>query len=87
MSLDSSSPVGHQGRVTATGAIRPGGLGEVMVAVRGGVEVFLARDADDGAIEPYEEIAVVEQIGAQTVLVTRLHPAGDPAAQPSRPES
>jgi hypothetical protein len=34
--------------VTATGAIRPGKVGEVIVAIRGGVEAFLARDADGG---------------------------------------
>src|SRR3954453_21926012 len=49
----STSPIGSHGRVTATGAIRPGKVGEVMVAIRGGVEAFLARDADGGGIGPY----------------------------------
>ena len=31
-----------------------------MIAIRGGVEAFLARDADGGAIDPYEEVAVVD---------------------------
>jgi hypothetical protein len=75
MSASRISPVGHNGRVTPTGAIRPGSLGEVMVAIRGGVEVFMARDADNGSIEPYEEIVVVDHIGPQTVLVTRLYDA------------
>jgi hypothetical protein len=43
-----------------------------MVAVGGGVQAYLARDADGGAIEPYEEIVVVEQTAPRTVLVTRL---------------
>jgi hypothetical protein len=68
----SDSPVGCVGRVTAAGAIRPGRLGEVMVAIRGGVEAFLAKDADGGAIEPYEEIVVIEYEPPRTVLVTRL---------------
>jgi hypothetical protein len=73
MSSSRVSPVGHQGRVTSSGAIRPGRLGEVMISIRGGVEAFMARDVDGGHIEPYEEIVVVEQIGPQTVLVTRLY--------------
>jgi hypothetical protein len=32
--------------------IRPGRTGEVMVAIRGGVEAFYARDVDGGSIEP-----------------------------------
>ncbi len=68
----SASPIGCCGRVTAAGAIRPGRLGEVMVAIRGGVEAFLARDVDGGSIEPYEEIVVVEYEPPRTVLVTRL---------------
>ena len=68
----STSPVGCMGRVTSAGAIRPGRLGEVMVSIRGGVEAFLARDVDGGAIEPYEEIVVVDYEPPRTVLVTRL---------------
>ena len=69
----SSSPIGSHGRVTATGAIRPGKVGEVMVAIRGGVEAFLARDADGGGIEPYAEVAVVDYEPPRTVVVTRLY--------------
>jgi hypothetical protein len=69
----STSPVGCFGRVTSAGAIRPGHIGEVMVAIRGGVEAFLARDVDGGAIDPYEEIVVVEYEPPRTVLVTRLY--------------
>ncbi len=68
-----ASPVGCHGRVTSTGAIRPGRTGEVMVAVGGGVQAYLAVDADGGAIDAYEEIAVVEQVAPRTVLVTRLY--------------
>ncbi len=68
----SASPIGCAGRVTSAGAIRPGRLGEVMVAIRGGVEAFLARDVDGGAIDPYEEIVVVDYEPPRTVLVTRL---------------
>ena len=69
----SGDPIGCQGRVTASGAISPGRTGEVMVALDGGVQAFMARDADDGAIDPYEEIVVVDRIAPRTVLVTRLH--------------
>jgi hypothetical protein len=69
----STSPIGCNGRVTSTGAIRPGGLGEVMIAIRGGVEAFLARDADGGEIGPYEEVAVVSYEPPRTVVVTRLY--------------
>lgn len=68
----SASPIGCCGRVTSAGAIRPGRLGEVMVAIRGGVEAFLAKDADGGSLEPYEEIVVVDYEPPRTVLVTRL---------------
>lgn len=66
------SPVGCVGRVTASGAIRPGRLGEVMIAIRGGVEAFLARDVDGGEIEPYAPVVVVEYEPPRTVLVARL---------------
>ena len=52
--------------------IGPGRTGEVMVAIRGGVEAFLARDADGGAIEPYTEIVVVDYEPPRLVLVTPL---------------
>jgi hypothetical protein len=76
MSASSASPVGCVGRVSKQGAIRPGRLGEVLVPIRGGLESFLAKDADGGSIEADEEIVVVERIAPRTVLVTRLN--GDP---------
>ena len=66
------SPVGCHGRVTSTGGITPGRTGEVMVAIRGGVEAFLARDADGGEIRPYTEVVVVDYVPPRTVLVTPL---------------
>jgi hypothetical protein len=69
----SGDPIGCHGRVTGAGAIAPGRTGEVMVAMDGGVQAFLARDADGGAIDPYEEIVVVERVAPRTVLVTRLY--------------
>jgi hypothetical protein len=68
-----ASPIGLQGRVTRAGAIRPGRLGEVMVELAGGVQSYLARDADDGSIDAGEEIVVVDLIAPRTVLVTRLY--------------
>jgi hypothetical protein len=67
-----SSPVGCRGRVNSTGGIKPGRLGEVMVAIRGGVEAFLAKDSDGGTIDPYTEVVVVEYEPPRTVLVTPL---------------
>ena len=81
-SVSTSSPVGCHGRVTSTGAIRPGRTGEVMVAVGGGVQAFMARDADGGAIAAYEEIAVVEQVAPRLVLVTRLYEQSEPEESP-----
>ena len=69
----SASPIGCVGRVTASGAIRPGRTGEVMVAIRGGVEAFLARDAEGGEIPPYTAVVVIEYQPPRLVLVTPLH--------------
>jgi hypothetical protein len=66
------SPVGCHGRVTSTGGITPGRTGEVMVAIRGGVEAFLARDVDNGEIRAYTEVVVVDYVPPRTVLVTPL---------------
>jgi hypothetical protein len=75
--VSTNSPVGCHGRVTSTGAIRPGRTGEVMVSVGGGVQAYLALDADGGSIDAYEEIAVVEQVAPRTVLVTRRYDKPD----------
>jgi hypothetical protein len=80
--MTTHSPVGCHGRVTSAGAIRPGRTGEVMVAVGGGVQAYMARDADGGAIDAYEEIAVVEQVAPRLVLVTRLYEQSQPEESP-----
>ena len=59
--------------MTSTGAIRPGRTGEVMVAIRGGVEAFLARDVDGGTIDAYEEVVVVEYEPPRLVRVSRIY--------------
>ena len=66
------SPIGARGRVTSTGAIRPGRTGEVMVTIRGGVEAFMARDVDGGAIEPYTEVVVIDYEPPRVVIVSAL---------------
>jgi hypothetical protein len=43
-----------------------------MVAIRGGVETFLARDVDGGSIGPYTEVVVVDYEPPRNVLVTPL---------------
>ena len=63
--------VGKMGRVTGT--ITPGGLGEVMVPVRGGSEAFHAYAADgDETITRGSRIVVVEYYPPRTVVVTRM---------------
>jgi hypothetical protein len=54
-----------------------------MVAVGGGVQAFLAHDADGGSIEALEEIVVVDKVAERTVLVTRLN---DAVLHPPLPE-
>jgi hypothetical protein len=44
-----------------------------MVSIRGGVEAFLARDADNGTIAPYTAIVVVDYVPPRLVLVTPLN--------------
>jgi hypothetical protein len=66
------SPIGRRGRVTPAGAIRAGETGEVMISIRGGVEAFLAQDADGGTIDPYAEVVVVGFEPPCTVIVARL---------------
>jgi len=78
MSASSASPVGCIGRVSKQGAIRPGRIGEVLVSIRGGLESFLAEDADGGSIDPDEEIVVIDYRPPRTVLVTRLN--GEPTS-------
>ena len=83
MSASSASPIGCIGRVSRQGAIRPGRTGEVLVEIRGGVEAFLAQDADGGSIEADEEVVVVDQTAPRTVLVTRLYGEARPRNEES----
>ena len=82
--LSESPPIGCVGRISLNGAIRPGRAGEVLVRVRGGVEAYLAHDADGGAIAADEEVVVVDRVGPRTVLVTRM-PTADPNESESSP--
>ncbi|AXI81441.1 hypothetical protein [Peterkaempfera bronchialis] len=64
--------VGRQGRVT--GAVGPGLVGEVMVAVRGGAEAFLAFPADpEERIAVGTPVVVVEYQPPRTVYVARAY--------------
>lgn len=61
--------VGKVGRVT--GAIGPGRTGEVLIAIRGGTEAFLAHAADSDASIPTDaRVVVVEYFPPRTVYVT-----------------
>jgi membrane protein implicated in regulation of membrane protease activity len=61
--------VGKVGRVT--GAIGPGHIGEVMVAVRGGSEAFHAYSADpEESIGRGTRVVVVEYFPPRTVMVS-----------------
>ena len=73
MSASSQSPVGLTGRVARHGAIHAGRVGEVLIPIRGGIESFLARDADGGEIAAGEEVVVVDVVAAREVIVTRLY--------------
>jgi hypothetical protein len=77
------SPIGRTGRVSRQGAIRPGRTGEVMIAMDGGVQAFLARDADGGAIDALAEVVVVDRVAERTLLVT---PVYDASPHPQLPE-
>ena len=67
--------MGLTGHVSRQGAIRPGRLGEVLVPIRGGLESFLARDADGAAVAAGTEIVVVDYEPPRTVVVTPLYPS------------
>ena len=66
------TPVGKFARVTELGRIWPGELGEVAVELRGGIETYYALDADEGVIEPGEEVVVVDHPTPRVVLVARV---------------
>jgi hypothetical protein len=61
--------IGRVGRVT--GAIGPGRIGEVMVAIRGGTEAFNAYAADSAETIPTgTRVVIVEYYPPRTVVVT-----------------
>lgn len=63
--------VGKQGRVS--GEIGPGLVGEVLVAVRGGMEAFYAHANDpDTRIAVGTRVLVVEYLPPRTVYVAPL---------------
>jgi hypothetical protein len=64
--------VGNQGRVTGT--VGPGLVGEVMVAVRGGAEAFLAYPVDPAESIPVGTLVVVlEYHPPRSVYVARMY--------------
>lgn len=60
--------LGSVGRVTVS--IPTGGLGEVLLPVRGGSEAFAA--SSDEPIPRHSRVVVVECVTARTVVVTPL---------------
>jgi membrane protein implicated in regulation of membrane protease activity len=69
--VDDQRMVGKVGRVT--GAVRPGQIGEVMVAVRGGSEAFNAYSADpEESIERGTRVVVVDYFPPRTVVVSPM---------------
>lgn len=61
--------IGRVGRVT--GAVTPGHLGEVMIAVRGGSEAFHAYGSDPAeTIGKGTRVVVVEYFPPRTVVVS-----------------
>ena len=64
------SVVGKTAMVTTP--IKPGGIGEVRLAVRGGSETFLAVAAhDDEEFKPYDPAEVVGLRAARTLVVRK----------------
>jgi len=62
--------IGKVGRVT--GRIGPGLVGEIMVAVRGGVEAFYAHPVDGAdTIEPGAQVLIVDFHPPRTAYVER----------------
>jgi hypothetical protein len=62
--------VGKVGRVV--GAIRAGGMGEVMIPIRGGTEAYFAyADDPEVSIPQGARVIVVEHEPPRTVIVSR----------------
>jgi hypothetical protein len=60
--------IGKMGRVT--GEIVPGRIGEVVIPIRGGSEVFLARCDDERTIRVGARVVVTEYLPPRTVIVS-----------------
>jgi hypothetical protein len=72
--MDDNAMTGMVG--TVTGTVRPGTLGEVMLAIRGGVEAFYAMPFDGEEVIPVgARCAVVDyrpHEASRTVFVTAM---------------
>lgn len=69
VSAQDEGMIGKVGRVT--GPIRPGRLGEVMIAIRGGSEAFHAYATDTSeAIPVGSRVVVVEYYPPRTIVVS-----------------
>lgn len=67
--------IGKLGRVS--GRIGPGLVGEIMVAVRGGVEAFYAHpQRPDEMIEPGAQVLIVDFLPPRTAYVERWDTGG-----------
>jgi membrane protein implicated in regulation of membrane protease activity len=63
--------IGKVGRLV--GAIAPGGMGEVMIPIRGGSESYFAyADDADATIPKGTRVVVVEHEPPRTVIVSRF---------------
>lgn len=62
--------VGKIGRVTGT--VAPGGVGEVMIAIRGGSEAFLARTDEKEKLPVGTRVVILEYLPPRTVVVSAV---------------
>ena len=60
--------IGMTGRISVP--VPVGGVGEIIISVRGGSQAFTAYTAGGEALPKNARAAVVEKMGARTVLVT-----------------
>jgi len=63
--------IGKVGQCTA--AIEPGGMGEVMIPIRGGAESFFAYASDsEESIPKGARVLVLERNAPRTIIVSRF---------------
>jgi hypothetical protein len=60
--------IGLTGRISVP--VPAGGAGEIIISVRGGSEAFTAYTVGDESLPRNARAAVVDKMGARTVLVT-----------------